>query len=225
MNIKSNEINIYPTSSRSPIIDYGANLNLEQNITALLTNITDYDSYIVTGLELDTTTIDTNTYACIKVQSDNTYGKCVLKGYEIKLTPSTTPTSPLVITTSLNTSSNYVVYMKLTGFSERTINGYNIKILNGIDQNDEYTGVELGVTAYTGAYSDSILNDGELKLGTLEYDTNEWVITNSAKNVKFNANTIQVQLQKESGLVNINTYKGSLKDLFEKNFIVDDGEI
>lgn len=225
MNIKSNEINIYPTSSRSPIIDYGANLNLEQNITALLTNITDYDSYIVTGLELDTTTIDTNTYACIKVQSDNTYGKCVLKGYEIKLTPSTTPTSPLVITTPLNTSSNYVVYMKLTGFSERTINGYNIKILNGIDQNDEYTGVELGVTAYTGAYSDSILNDGELKLGTLEYDTNEWVITNSAKNVKFNANTIQVQLQKESGLVNINTYKGSLKDLFEKNFIVDDGEI
>ena len=53
MNIKSSNIKIYPTASRSMDIDYGANINLEQNIVGLINNTVDNNNYIVGNPSFD----------------------------------------------------------------------------------------------------------------------------------------------------------------------------
>lgn len=79
MNINSSNIRVYPTASRSPDIDYCSNLNIEQNIVALSNNITDYNSYIINGLDLTVISKDNNYFCALN------FGKFICHGYDVSL--------------------------------------------------------------------------------------------------------------------------------------------
>lgn len=211
MNIKSQNIKIYPTANRTLTNDYGANISLEQNITGLSNNIVDYDSYAVSG-SLDIAVESSK----IKINSC----KCVLKGYSISIDAFDTqyPTSPA----TLNPSDMYYLYLYLDGPYLDPDNN-NVKRLLATDNLEmEYEGVKLIIqdTEYTGSY--------DLYLGYMYYnqDTAQWEFKNNEFIYrKFDGNNIQIELEAADGLTKNQIFSGNLSDWLQDNFILDDGDI
>ena len=280
MNIKSENIKIYPTANRTLAKDYGANINLEQNINSLSNNVVDYSNYIKKGLDLKLS--DNADYIVVYD------GTCVIQGYSIniKTNPETFQytQSDNAITFndktgyiyknngdpgSLYLTGSYIIYDNDTYYHDdndilfyRTLNSdtiefrqndelnfskytrlslenldttktyyiylglnihhdssLNIDYINSIDNTrGEYEGLEL-------YYRTAPTSSNQLELGQLSYVNNVWKLKLADKNVKFNAKTLQIELNSSSGLTNNQLFKGNFSSWLEDEFIVDDGDI
>lgn len=216
----SNNIKVYPSAKRNPQYNYPANLNTEQNIVSLSNSIVDIKNYIVDGLDISVT----DNHATINS------GKCVINGYSIEISDNQT------ISESLSTNSTYYIYLTANtvniNISQGSVN-FNISEISGIDSasvldpdNYKYTGINIEVlTSEKSDLSKSIL------LGKLSY-SNNWVIEEAAKNLKFDSNKTQLSIYKEWGLSKTlannqsqEVYKNSLQSWLANDFIIDDGNI
>ena len=79
MYIKSNQVDIFPTSMRNWKIDNNSRLNTEQNITELTNRLVGNQSYIVSGLDVK----EENNEIIISA------GVCVINGYKFELAEQT----------------------------------------------------------------------------------------------------------------------------------------
>ena len=216
MFIKSSDIKVYPTASRDQQIDNYSNLNLEQNIVGLVNNVTDFHTYIIEGLELG---VNSSNYLTISK------GKCVIGGYAINIENATDTNIPTVVETSspLSITKQYYIYLVLN-----TTGSGVLKKINGIDNNNKYTGLDVKISDV--APSSYIPTDTQLYLGSVEYDSdnNTWVSIydgeSSLHGIKFYSNTVQIDLDTNSGLVK-NSYSGNFNEWLIDEFVLDDGEI
>ena len=122
--INSSNIEVYPTTKRSVDFDQKnrSKLNFEPNISGLLSNITDYYSYIVSGLTVQE---DTDNIGKFILKS----GKCVINGYNIEIKEDIT---------NISISNNHYLYM----YIEVDENG-----LVGSDNNNKYNSIILDTTS------------------------------------------------------------------------------
>lgn len=201
MNIKSNNIKIYPTASRTMEMDYGANINLEQNIVGLSNDIVDYDNYVVNC----NITTSNNQLEIVKLE-------CIYKGYSIKIN------NFVVFSGDLTNIEGQSLYLS-ANIEAIDQQHPDILYINGYDDNESdpnvsvYTGVELNLS------SSSVSNS--LCIGTI---TNLGFIINTNALSKFKGNTIQLDIDKTQGLTEHN-YSGSFEDWINNDLIIDDGEI
>lgn len=208
MYINSNNIKVYPTAKR----DDTSNLITEKNITDISNNITDINSYIVSGFDCE-------------VNGDNTGfilygGKCVVNGYYITLrgagSDNAKPEETILDNYSF-TNANYAVYLALDNYDGNVLNGVDDDNYPGTDD-PMYTGAILGF----GNIEESILNKPHIILAQVNNTGDGLVII--PKNKKINANLTAIELDAKSNLVK-NNYKGTFEDWLLNNFILDDGEI
>lgn len=220
MRFKSSELRIYPAANRNASYDYFANLNVEQNITMLSNNLTDYHSYIVSGLDLQVEDIEENSET--KKYLTLTGGKCVVNGYNVEI-----KSVENIKIQELDTSSDYTynVYLKLNCIESVVSQGNTMTQLVGYDdENTElYTGVDIIVVD---AHTD--LPDNILSLGIVNHIGSLWYIQPLSKEKKFSANNTYIELPFDSGLVgnsNNTDFNGTFINWLENNFIIDDGDI
>ena len=208
MYINSNNIKVYPTASRELSIDYGANINLEQNIVGLSNNITDYNSYKVSGLDIIVDTSDTTPK--LKLTS----GKCVLHGYSVEIINNTELDSALL------GAGEYFVIISLDTTST-IINNTQIEYINGTDNSNVYTPITVTI-------SDELITSSnyDLLLGKVTYDGSNWSVNFNTISRKFKSDNIQINLPNNSGLVKNNqVYEGSFSNWLRDSFIFDDGDL
>lgn len=220
MKFKSSELRIYPAANRNASYDYFANLNVEQNITMLSNNLTDYHSYVVNGLDLQVEDIKENSET--KKYLTLTSGKCVINGYNIEI-----KAVKNIKIQELDTSSDYTykVYLKLNCVESAVSQGNTMTQLVGYDdENTElYTGIDIIVAD---AHTD--LPDNILYLGIVTHTGSLWYIQLLSKEKKFSANNTYIELPFDSGLVgnsNNTDFKGTFINWLENNFIIDDDDI
>lgn len=225
MEFRSNVIKVYPAANRSKDFDYGADLNLEQNIVSQITNITDYDSFIVEGLDIQY--VDVFSRYCI------TPGKAIINGYLINITDPTlgvvynlipvTKYKPigssdnLYILSDLKEGEKYKIYLKLN-FSNKVIEDLTIKTVNGYDEAPSlgyYTGLELIIS------TEDLPEDFNFKIATISKDG---TVEGISKGKKFKASNTSIEIDPSTGLVS-ELYKGSFGNWLENRFIIDDGII
>ncbi len=208
MYIQSNNIKIYPTASRELSVDYGANINLEQNIVGLSNNITDYNSYKVSGLDVIVDTSD------ITPKLKLTSGKCVLHGYSVEIIDDAELDSTFL------GAGEYFVIISLDTTST-IINNTRIEYINGTDNSNVYMPVTVTI-------SDELVTsfDYDLLLGKVTYDGSDWSVNFNTTPMKFKSDNIQINLPNNSGLVKNNqVYEGSFSNWLRDSFIFDDGDL
>lgn len=211
MNIDSNKIKIYPTATRTAENDYGANINLEQNIVGLSNSITDYNSYIIDGLDIDIITDGSNKK--FKVSA----GSCVINGYSIKIS------SEQVIPVNISTASEYTVYLKLNLQTDDN----DVTSLKGIDEDNKYSGIILNASS-----SEIEATKEYLILCYASYNDAQgiqaWELTPTPKKNKFLVNHTQLKLNNiglTSAVSDNYNYDGTFDNWLKDRFVIDDGDI
>ena len=226
MKFGSNVIKVYPAANRSKEFDYGADLNLEQNIVSQITNITDYDSFIIEGLDIQY--VDVFNRYCI------TPGKAIINGYLIDIIDpplgvvynfipvakykDSSSDNPYILS-DLKEGEKYKIYLKLN-FSNKVIENLTIKTVNGYDEYGKnyigsYTGLELIVS------TEDLPEDFNFKIATISKDG---TVEGISKGKKFKASNTSIEIDPSTGLVS-ESYKGSFGNWLENRFIIDDGII
>lgn len=146
--IESNNILIYPTSTRSVDIDPAANLNIESNLVETNLNILDNNSYIVSGLKV-TAGVEGNSIT-VNIEA----GNCVINGYSIELKEDLEELSDFTYDTSYNSltgSANNYLYLELKLEQDLTSGYYQV---NGVDDGGKYKGLVLDMTSHLDDLSD-----------------------------------------------------------------------
>lgn len=220
----SDDIKVYPAANRDPKKDFGATLNLEQNIIKASNNITDYNDYIISGFELS---IDNGSLK-IDPKSGETYSRCVIKGYTIDIDSYTYDLS------NLDTSTEPDIYLCMKKLESVTIrkreNNTDITVgeviqLNGQDSNDVYTGIFLiiGTTPPNTAVSGDV--ESFIKLGTLKYENNVWAVSATSWTPKININNTKINANQLDSSISSTQEAMKFEDWFENYFIIDDGQL
>jgi len=221
MNFNSSEIKIYPAANRKVDYDYSANLNTEQNITALSNNIVDYPNYIVSGFDINVQTIvEDNVSKDYLTISD---GVCVIQGYNIELKTLAGYAKILVLNPS-DYSSAQTVNLELNLSTFTILQGNTMTQIDGYDNDDPNNPIYTGISVSLSSSQDS--GNNKLSLGIIGYDSvnSQWLTVLSAKGKKIFANNTQMELANTSGLTD-NNFNGSFEDWLKNAFIIDDGTI
>lgn len=214
MYIDSNNIKIYPTASRNLNVDYGANVNLEQNIVGLSNNITDYDSYIVEGLEI---VENADSQKQLKLKA----GQCVIHGYSVKILNDIE-----LHTAGIHPIDSVSCFVIISLDTEKILLSNNqIEKINGTDNRGVYEPIKITIstTPVTDYTYDLLL--GQV-LCTKSSGTYVWSVISNNDSIKFKSDTMQINLSSNSGLTRNNQqFKGSFKDWLSDSFIFDDGDL
>lgn len=204
--IESNNIKVFPATHRSDRYDRAARLTTEKNLTSIINRLTDIDSFIISGLTVNSsgTTLSS--------------GTCNIGGYYVEILSD--------VTLTIGSSSKYIYLRLLIGDSTT-----DYSYLVGDDAEDPdpehanryvYNGVQ--VIDSDQPKSD---NPSEKYLLVAKSENGSWVsIPNN--NLKFTANSIRI---KETGTdltglkaSTADRYSNNLYD-FIKDLIIDDGDV
>lgn len=170
--ITSDKFNIYPASNRAYNSDFKARLNIEENIIKTNNNITNYNSYVVNGLELSK---DSNNKLIIS------NGKCVINGYSIDILES--------ITTNIAVSNNaQYLELYLTPLTKTVT-------MNNLSQNI----TELILSDLQGTFTDNFTGNGSVTDFILSYPKTS--ITSSSITVKVDNQTVNNYTKDETGSI------------------------
>ena len=188
--IDSNIFNIYPASNRAAENDFKARLNIEENLIKTNNSITDFNSYVINGLELSK---NTNNELIIGT------GECVINGYYIHINQA--------ITTDIevnNTSQTLQLY--LTPIIKTITIGRNSQtitelVLSDITQNhiiDKFAGDGVKTTFTLTYPSSNIRSIVTVKVGgseTSAYTYSSGSITFTTAPIDKSVITVEYELQ------------------------------
>lgn len=222
MNFKSEDIKVYPVSNRvlgnngSTISEYGylESLNLEQNIVKPYNSILDNTKVKLSNTEME---VDKNMLFFPA-------GKYLISGYCIEIKDPVSIRLDNYLPNIPATSISYNIYLQLTLVETNINNGFTITEIDGVDNNSEFTGVELLITTNTVNDTDLV---SVLLLGTLIYQNETWEIQPNLDNrFKFKFNKMGVDLSSITELYDANQgAPNNVEDWLDNSFIIDDGEI
>lgn len=213
--IKSKNINIYPASARSNSID---RLNIEHNMINIVNRLTDIDSFIISGLDVQ---ISDNK---IKIKP----GACNIHGYYVSIKNENNNPYDTGIAAEAG-----VVQLKLTFNTTPILDTAAIQ-LNGTDAAGEYTGLSIDVANTPTITPTTITIDNSsmciLPIAQIIKKDNSYEIKKLNNILKLDTRSIKV-LQDSGAPTQFSaiskkawTDLTSLNDLLT-NFMIDDGEL
>ena len=213
--IKSKNINIYPASARSNSID---RLNIEHNMINIVNRLTDIDSFIISGLDVQIS----NNKIMIKP------GACNIHGYYVSIKNENNDPYDTGIAAEAG-----VVQLKLTFNTTPILDTAAIQ-LNGTDAAGEYTGLSIDVANTPTITPTTITIDNSsmciLPIAQIIKKDNSYEIKKLNNILKLDTRSIKVsqdsQAQTQFSAISKKAWTDltSLNDLLT-NFMVDDGEL
>lgn len=211
--INSENINIYPASARSNSID---RLNIEHNMINIVNRLTDIDSFIISGLDVQISN------GKIMIMP----GACNIHGYYVSIKNENNDP----YNTSIDVEAG-VVQLKLT-FNTTTILDTAAIQLTGIDDGGKYTGlsIDLANTSNVNIAPTTNNNTWILPIAQIIKKDNSYEIKKLNNILKLDTKSIKV-LQDSGAQTQFSaiskkawTDLTSLNDLLT-NFMIDDGEL
>lgn len=211
--INSENINIYPASARSNSID---RLNIEHNMINIVNRLTDIDSFIISGLDVQIS----NSKIMIMP------GACNIHGYYVSIKNENNDP----YNTGIDVEAG-VVQLKLT-FNTTTILDTAAIQLTGIDDGGKYTGlsIDLANTSNVNIAPTTINNTWILPIAQIIKKDNSYEIKKLNNILKLDTRSIKVsqdsQAQTQFSAISKKAWTDltSLNDLLT-NFMIDDGEL
>ena len=215
--IKSKNINIYPASARSNSID---RLNIEHNMINIVNRLTDIDSFIISGLDVQ---ISDNKIMIVP-------GACNIHGYYVSIKNENNAS----YNTGIDAKAG-VVQLELT-FNTTTILDTAAIQLTGTDtdtvDDSEYTGLSIDVanTSTITPTTNTNTNTWILPIAQIIKKDNSYEIKKLNNILKLDTRSIKVsqdsQAQTQFSAISKKAWTDltSLNDLLT-NFMIDDGEL
>lgn len=243
--LRSNDIQVYPSSRRSDYFDRNAKMNSEQNLISAVNRLTGKDSFVISGLEIEYNA-DTGKYF-LKT------GTCNIHGYLFKLNtdidissikPENTASEnylcfsiTIVKNTKRLSSELTATYDELgiidLNFASPDINATELSLLD--NNSSEFNGLLLcAINKATVDLGPNLgVNNDTYYLPLAEWKDNSWVntIANDGFNThrwnlhKYRSEDITI---KAEPIATANEYYDQVQDLstwLQNNFILDDGSI
>lgn len=211
--IKSENINIYPASARSNSID---RLNIEHNMINIVNRLTDIDSFIISGLDVQ---ISNNKIMIMP-------GACNIHGYYVSIKNKNNDPYDTGIAVKAG-----VVQLKLT-FNTTVILDTAAIQLSGTDDSGEYTGLSIDVANTSNIDIAPTTNDNTwiLPIAQIIKKDNSYEIKKLNNILKLDTKSIKVlqdsEAQTQFSAISKKAWTDltSLNDLLT-NFMIDDGEL
>ena len=211
--INSENINIYPASARSNSID---RLNIEHNMINIVNRLTDIDSFIISGLDVQISN------GKIMIMP----GACNIHGYYVSIKNENNDP----YNTGIDVEAG-VVQLKLT-FNTTTILDTAAIQLTGIDDGGKYTGlsIDLANTSNVNIAPTTNNNTWILPIAQIIKKDNSYEIKKLNNILKLDTRSIKVsqdsQAQTQFSAISKKAWTDltSLNDLLT-NFMIDDGEL
>lgn len=211
--IKSENINIYPASARSNSID---RLNIEHNMINIVNRLTDIDSFIISGLDVQ---ISNNKIMIMP-------GACNIHGYYVSIKNENNDPYDTGIAAKAG-----IVQLKLTYNTTLILDTAAIQ-LSGTDDSGEYTGLSIDVanTANVDIAPTTNTNTWILPIAQIIKKDNSYEIKKLNNILKLDTRSIKVsqdsQAQTQFSAISKKAWTDltSLNDLLT-NFMIDDGEL
>ena len=211
--IKSENINIYPASARSNSID---RLNIEHNMINIVNRLTDIDSFIISGLDVQ---ISNNKIMIMP-------GACNIHGYYVSIKNENNDPYDTGIAAKAG-----IVQLKLTYNTTLILDTAAIQ-LSGTDDSGEYTGLSIDVANTANVDIAPTTNDNTwiLPIAQIIKKDNSYEIKKLNNILKLDTRSIKVsqdsQAQTQFSAISKKAWTDltSLNDLLT-NFMIDDGEL
>lgn len=211
--IKSENINIYPASARSNSID---RLNIEHNMINIVNRLTDIDSFIISGLDVQ---ISNNKIMIMP-------GACNIHGYYVSIKNENNDPYDTGIAAKAG-----IVQLKLTYNTTIILDTAAIQ-LSGTDDSGEYTGLSIDVANTANVDIAPTTNDNTwiLPIAQIIKKDNSYEIKKLNNILKLDTRSIKVsqdsQAQTQFSAISKKAWTDltSLNDLLT-NFMIDDGEL
>lgn len=198
MDIESNKVKVYPTSSRDDSKDPTARFNTEKNLISLVNRLTGVKSFVVSGITTDLITVEGT------LNINTSEGVININGYLFELGALQIPAL----------KNNDCVYFQVSMLEDSVVPAYNR--LNGGDDGNYYTAIKL--LSGTGITTD------ETKLVIAKKVDGKWELPKNiftpfmAENIYFKETEIK------DGTETV-VAENNLKDFLLSDLIIDDGEL
>lgn len=211
----SSEIKVFPTSRRSDEYDRNARINTEQNLISIVNRLTGQDSFVISGLTVNSS----GTYI--------TQGMCNIHGYLFTIE------NTITLPDTGSSATGDILYLRI-GLTENIAGNVTFVELNGVDQsNSQYSGLDILVFGAseplpsTGNLSGSGTLVSYYYLPIATFNGSAW--SNYPLNTtKYTAENIAVQILAGSATNLSGDTNMTLEQFFNttlNNIIVDDGKI
>ena len=213
--IKSDQINVYPTTTRDDDLDRNSRLQSEQNLISIINRLVDKDAFIIDGFDI--------------APSGNILkpGSCNIHGYYFNITNEILLTDYFAANTW---AENDIIYFRIS-VKQVTNNSLTLNELQGLDQgvgdSRRYSGLELIKLA---AGSDLPKADGldtYYYLPIIQYKNNAWGSVKYNKS-KFIGDEVTLTVAKNITTDITENTEFSITDFINnslKNLIIDDGDL
>ena len=197
MSINSDNVKVYPTSSRNDSKDPTARFNTEKNLISLVNRLTGVKSFVVSGITADLIKTDGT------LNTSTSEGVININGYLFELSALDIPTL----------ENNDCVYFQVNMLKD-DVPAYNR--LNGGDDGTNYTAISL--------LSGTDITTDETNLVIAKKVDGKWTLPKNiftpfmAENVYFKETKIEKGTEKIVA-------ENNLKDFLLSDLIIDDGEL
>lgn len=197
MKINSDNVKVYPTSSRNDSKDPTARFNTEKNLISLVNRLTGVKSFVVSGI----TTGLINTDGTLNAKTSE--GVININGYLFELSALDIPTL----------ENNDCVYFQVNMLKD-SVPAYNR--LNGGDDGKNYTAISL--------LSGTDITTDETNLVIAKKVDGKWTLPKNIFTPFMAENVYFKETKTENGTEKI-VAENNLKDFLLSDLIIDDGEL